>query len=75
MPEHGTIDRDWLIDARMNESDDDTIEDAICEWGNLQQAEIQDDGSVWVVLSADANRWLYQMDIDVFCTWLDGRER
>ena len=59
----GKINKDWLSDARGNETPDSTVEDWFAEATNMT-VEIDEEGSVWCV---ESNSWLGQDRIDQIC--------
>lgn len=60
----GKLNQDWIDDCRSNAQGGElTLEDWICQAGGYNEAEISDDGTLWVV-AAGHGQWASQSTVD-----------
>ena len=66
----GQIPAEWLAAARVNETLDRTVEDAIRTVHNVESAEIGDDGSIWI--GVPIGTYLSQEHVDLTLRTIDA---
>jgi len=67
----GTINKTWLDNCRVNESEESRVEDWFGQFFNCQTVEISDDGSLWIE-GPQAGHWVDQERIDEAMSAIDA---